>query len=129
MQYENGSPEDWIIAESEHYQIRGCNEEANLHSKEDGHYITCVGDFYGNPTTGLIDKNERFCVTAGCGYIIYYLREPMETYMYNMNTAQWAEDGREPDAIRWIERVRQISDNEIELTDEEGNTETVCVPI
>ena len=44
-------------------------------------------------------------------------------------TNQWIEEGREPVQIDWIERVRQISDNEIELTNADGKTKTVCVPL
>ena len=127
--YEDGDPSDWVIAESEHYIIRGCNEEANLYFKEDGRYITCVGDFYGDPMDGMIDEKERFCVTVGGGYVIYYLREPFESFMYNQTTNQWIEEARDSEHGPWIERVRQISDNEVELTDAEGNIETVCVPL
>ena len=129
MPYENGDPEEWIIAESEHYRIKGRFEEADMHKKDDDSYITCVGDFYGDPHDGIIDKNERFCVTVGCGYIIYYLEDPFETYDYGKKTSQWIEAGRDPDNILWIEAVHQIGDTEIELEIEDGRKITVQIPI
>jgi len=117
-----------IIAQSDHYYIKGIYESANLYLKSDNKYITTVGDFYGNPEDGLIDWKERFCITVGYGYIVYYLRSPFEKYSYHRDTTQWLEGRRENNSIRWIERVRQISDNEVELTDEYGNKEIIEIP-
>lgn len=118
-----------IIAESEHYYITGEWEAVTLYSKKDDRLITRAGDHYGEPQGGIIDKNERFCVTVGCGYIIYFLKEPFEPYAYDRVSEQWKEAGRDPDNINWLTAVRQISDSEIELTDENGNTEMIKIPI
>ena len=151
---------DWdVLAESEHYYLKKCYEDASLFSKEDGRLITSVGDFYGDPDGGIIDRNERFCVTYGCGYIIYFIREPFEGYMYeNMLTPkippnvdplmegifiahnkylethkiipQWIEYGRDdPHNIEWIESVRQISDDEVEITNCNDETYIVKIPL
>ncbi len=127
MQYANGNPEDWLIAESKNYLIKGHYESCSLYSKNDNKKITCVGDFYGDPVDGMIDWNEKFCVTVGCGYIIYYLKTPFESYMYNIDTKQWIESGRNPHCINWIKKVRQLSDNEIEITDEDDHVEVIRV--
>ena len=118
-----------ILAESENYYIKGTFESADLYSKSDNRRIAQVGDFYGDPEDGLIDRYERFCITVGCGYIIYFLREPFEDYMYDKNTKQWIEGGRNADNTKWIEAVRQVSDNEAEITDEYGNTEIIEIPM
>jgi len=118
-----------IIAESKNYVIKGTYETATLVRKSDGSEITSVGDFYGNPADGIIDLNERYCVTVGCGVIVYKLREPFEDYMYNTITDQWYEFGRGPENIEWIEEVKQISDDEVELTDEDGNTRIITIEI
>lgn len=78
----------WIIAESENYIIKGEYEDATLIRKSDGSRIACVGNFYGDPVDGIIDINEKFCVTVGCGVIVYRLKEPFESYMYNRITEQ-----------------------------------------
>ena len=129
MQSKNQAHDKNIIAESEHCYIAGEWEAAYLYSKQDGRLIARVGDHYGDVQGGIIDKNERFCVTVGCGYIIYYLREPFEPYAYDRASAQWTESGRDPGSVTWLENVRQISDSEIELTDENGNTETIMIPL
>lgn len=129
MQCSNNFPGDWIIAESDNYYIKGAYESAELFSKADDKLIACIGDHYGDTVDGIIDRNERFCVTVGCGYIVYYIREPFESYPCNRSSTQWIESGNDPDNIKGIDNVRQISDNEIELTDENGNIETVTIPI
>ena len=129
MQYEQGTPEDWIIAESENYLIKGAYENVLLYSKADNKMITCIGDFYGDPVDGIIDWNEQFCITVGCGYIIYYLKKPFDSYIYHKETKQWIEAGRNSNCIKWIKKVRQLSDNEIELTDENNNIEIIKVLI
>lgn len=118
-----------IIAESKNYIIKGTYEDASLIRKSDGSRIAWVGDFYGNPADGIIDKNERYCVTVGCGVIVYKLREPFEDYMYDTVTDQWYEFGRGPENTEWIEEVDQISDNEVEITDEEGNSRIITIDI
>ena len=119
----------WKIAESENYIIKGEYEDASLIRKTDGSRITCVGDFYGDPAAGIIDKNEKFCVTVGCGVIVYRLKEPFEDYMYNTITDQWYEFGREPDNTEWIEEVKQISDDEVEITDEDGKVRIIKIDL
>ena len=121
-------PTDWIIAESDHYYIKGFYESAVLFSKITDKRIADIGDFYGDPEGGIIDVNERFCVTFGCGYVIYYIREPFESFMYGQKTSQWIEAGNNPDNVDWIKRVRQISDTEIELTDYDDNTRIIKIP-
>jgi len=69
-QYWDGTPERWTIALNNKYVILGEHEEANLFDIN-GKYISCVGDFYGEPIGGIIDINNNFCVTIGCGVIIY----------------------------------------------------------
>ena len=116
-----------LLAESEHYYIVSRYEEVYLYSKADGSVIARVGDHYGDPESALIDRGERFCVSVGCGYIVYYIREPFLPYEYGKETAQWSEAGRGPDDILWIESVRQTGCDEIGLTFEDGHTETVSV--
>ena len=116
-----------ILAESENYYIKACYERAELYSKADGRCITTVGDHYGDPSDALIDKNERLCVTVGCGYIVYLLRPPFEPYTYGNETARWYEGGRSADHTHYIEKVRQLSDDTIELTDENGNIEMIKI--
>lgn len=127
-QYWDGGPNGWTIAESEHYVIHGEYEAADLYSRQDGKRITSVGDFYGEPDAGIIDWNEKFCVTVGCGVIVYYLKPPFQEYMYDTETEQWYEFGRGPEDIDWMDGVRQISDEEVELLDADGNRRVIKIP-
>ena len=49
--------------------------------------------------------------------------------MYDTVTDQWYEFGRGPENTEWIEEVDQISDNEVEITDEEGNSRIITIDI
>lgn len=75
--------------------------------------ITCVGDFYGDPSDAYIDLDERFCITIGCGIIKYNLQEPYEEYMYDRDNSQWIEVGREGDDIEWCDRIEEVTDSYI----------------
>ena len=107
---------EWgILAESEHYYIRKEYEDASLYSKPDSRHIACVGDFYGEPHDAYIDPDERFCITIGCGIIKYMLCEPFESYMYDRDTPQWIEVGREGD-IEWCDRIEAVTDSFVEIS-------------
>ena len=119
----------WVIAESSNYFIIGQYEDAFLYSKSDNKLLADIGCFYGDPEGGLIDWNERFCVTYGCGYIIYFLRPPFQQYSGYKGSTQWIEFGNDPENTEWIVSAKQTSDNEIELTDEDGNVKVVRIPL
>ncbi|MBQ6304276.1 MAG: hypothetical protein IJK83_09635 [Clostridiales bacterium] len=110
-----------LLAESKNYYLTGSSEEVNLYRKSDDKHLACVGDFYGDPNDALIDQDERFCISVGCGYILYRLNEPFQSYQYDVESCQWTEEGRGPDNIDWYDKVEQISSNELVLTDEAGN--------
>lgn len=105
---------DWgILAESENYFIVRDFENALIYRKPDCRRITCVGDFYGNPSDAYIDPKERFCITVGCGIIKYSLHEPFEDYMYNRDTLQWIEVGREGENIEWYDKIEKVTESYI----------------
>ena len=99
-----------ILAESEHYYIKRDYEDASIFAKPDSRRITCVGDFYGDPEDAYIDPEEKFCITVGCGLIKYELREPYEDYMYDVDTTQWIETGRDPKNIEWCDHIDEVTD-------------------
>ena len=108
--------EGGILAESEHFFIVRDYEDASIYEKPDAKRITCVGHFYGDPTDAYIDPDERFCITIGCGIIKYNLQEPYEEYMYDRDTPQWAEVGREGDDIEWCDRIETVTDSYVEVS-------------
>jgi len=108
------------MAESQNYILTGEYEEAVLYRKSDNTRVAVVGDFYGDPNAGIIDDDERYCVTVGCGVIVYRLQEPFENYMYDTETSQWYEFGRDPKGIDWIDEVRQIGPDKIKLIGASG---------
>ena len=119
----------WIMAESQNYILKGEYEEAVLYRKSDNARIAVVGDFYGDPNAGIIDSDERFCVTVGCGVIVYRLQDPFENYMYDTDTTQWYEFGRDPKSIDWIDEVRQIGPDKIKLIDASGKERTYHIRV
>ena len=120
---------DKLLAESENYYIIGSYEEVQLYRKSDDKYLASVGHFYGDAEAVIIDKNEKYCVSVGCGVIVYRLKEPFKGYMYDRKTDQWYEFGRGPENIDWIKDVNQISDDEVELTDWDDNKKVLKIQL
>lgn len=116
-----------ILAQSENYYVKADYEMAVLFAKDGDRRVACVGEHYGDVADCIIDRDERFCVTVGCGYIVYLLKPPFEDYASGKVTAQWFESDREEGSTVWYDSVRQISPSQIELTDENGGTKTVTV--
>jgi hypothetical protein len=67
-----------------------------------------VGDHYGDVTGAAVDDAERWCVTVGCGVIVYKLAEPWLEYNYDLETDQWWEMYREPEDMLTTRDVRFI---------------------
>ncbi len=113
---------DKILAVSENYKITHSFETVYLITQKNINlpYSICIGDFYGNPEIAIIDRHEKWCITAGCGLIVYYLNEPFRSYSYNTKNAQYDEYYRDPSDLWWIIDMIQITDTEILLTKEDG---------
>jgi hypothetical protein len=64
-----------ILAESKYYQVSHEFEAVFLSRKAYSFAIPnseiVIGDFYGDPTAAVIDRQERFVITVGYGLIIY----------------------------------------------------------
>lgn len=116
-----------ILAQSADYYVKASYETAELYAKCGDKLIAFIGEHYGDVADCIIDRDERFCVTVGCGYIVYFIKPPFEDYASGKATAQWSESGREKGSTVWYTRVRQISAQQIELTDENGKCHTVTV--
>lgn len=125
--FPEGFPGDWIIAESKKYILKGSYETALIYDKSDKNNAIVVGDHYGDVVDGLIDIEEKYCVTVGCGLIVYYLHAPLEDYEFDKSTNQWYELGRSnPNDIKFIESAKQIGPYTIEIVDEFGKKEQIC---
>lgn len=122
-----GFQHELVMAESSRFYLCRSSESAYLVSRKGKHDVALVGDHYGDVQAGIIDRNERFCVTVGCGFIVYFMYAPYRSYQYETVTSRWYESGRGPKNIHWYEKVRQLNDDEIELTDEDGNTEIISI--
>lgn len=115
------------LAESEHYAIISEFETVSLIDKATNTEII-IGDFYGDPEGAIIDTNERFVAMYGCGLIVYFLCPPFEEYTYDTKTKQWFEIGRN-EPIMWVEKVLQISDNEIKMILGNGKNEIISINV
>lgn len=96
------------LAESEHYRITSEHEMVYLEFKTQQRDSITIGDFYGNPDCAMILASEEYAVIAGCGFIVYSLKEPFAKYVYSLpDNIQYFERYREPGNIKWIEAVYQ----------------------
>jgi len=109
-----------ILAESKNIIAINEYEKVFLNFKNSNKRVY-IGDFYGNPQVAVISKDESFCVMAGCGLIIYYIKEPFEEFSYNELTSQWKELFREEGKEWWIEDVAVIDNSTIIFTVEEDS--------
>ena len=91
------------VAESKHYIICKEYETVFLLRKRSEKVIAKIGDFYGDVEKAIIAPSEKYCVMAGCGIILYYLRPPFVSYRYGKKTDQWKEWYR--DGNVWIEDI------------------------
>ncbi len=107
------------MAESEHYTVLKEFETCILLFKDRSRRAVSIGDFYGDADFALIDKNEMFVVTGGCGIVIYRLQEPFERFRKGKKTEQWIEIGM--DKEEYYDSVTQIGDNAVRIIDEDGN--------
>ena len=84
------------LAESENFKVTSEYEYATLHFKNKllGKSVY-IGDFYGDPDCAIISRDEKYLVVAGCGLIIYRLREPFKEYGDTGNSNQYSEFFRE----------------------------------
>jgi hypothetical protein len=96
------------LAESENYKVTSEYEYATLHFKNKlfGGSVY-IGDFYGDPDCAIISRDEKYLVVAGCGLIIYRLKEPFMEYVGNENSNQYSEFFREPENDWWINGLHQ----------------------
>lgn len=63
------SHEDILLAESEHFTVKSCYEDAVLIDKRTGRSFPLC-DMYGDPDGALIDKDESFAAVYGCGAVV-----------------------------------------------------------
>jgi hypothetical protein len=80
--------------------------------------IVRIGDFYGDVEKVIISPEERCCVMAGCGIIIYFLHEPFIPYEYGKVCEQWKEWYRSENI--WIRNVVMEKESVIEIEMENG---------
>lgn len=104
-----------ILAKSNNYTLYGVYEEAQLEGLGiDGHVV--VGAFYGSADCGCIDRNEKWCISAGNGLVIYSLEAPYQSYKFDTKTTQWRELWRGIKDSGWYpEIIYQIEDNEVRI--------------
>lgn len=108
-----------IMSESQKYQIINEYENVYLKIKKTLQQIF-IGDFYGDPELAIISPNEEYCVIAGTGIIVYYLKEPFLEYKYT-ESAQWKEWGRkDKKSTIYVRDVSLLDDNRIEIETENG---------
>ena len=111
------------LTESTHYEIYSEYELVILKIKYSMREII-IGDFYGDVEKVIISPNEQYCIMAGCGIIVYSLKEPFEQYEYEKNTNQWKEWHRDGDI--WIEDI-VLKDNILITYTELGEIEKICL--
>jgi hypothetical protein len=102
------------LASSAHYRVLRDYEIVFLETPHRSRVV--IGDFYGDTCTALIDTNERWCLKAGCGLILYFLREPFQPYTYDTHTTQWIEWYRHPKDTWYVETLEQTAPECVRFT-------------
>src|SRR4051812_9614507 len=96
------------LAESENYKVTSEYEYATLHFKNKIlKKPVYIGDFYGDADCAIISRDEKYLVVAGCGLIIYRLKEPFTEYGDTGSSTQYSEFFREPTNHWWINGLHQ----------------------
>jgi hypothetical protein len=109
-----------LLAESENYQVFYDYESVDLISKATGKTIT-IGDFYGEPNVAIISPDEKFVAMAGCGLIVYFIKEPFRHYEYDkLDLTQWNEWFRNTGNELWISSIQYVNSQTIKIVDETG---------
>lgn len=89
-----------VLDETKHLLLGNEFEYAYLINKRNSK-VTALGDFYGDPSVGLISSNEDWCLVCGDSSVV------------------WRKDGTITEindkVLSWVIKVRQISDSAIEL--------------
>jgi len=98
------------LAESENYKVTSEYESATLHFKNKLiRKSVYIGDFYGDPDCAIISRDEEYLVVAGCGLIIYRLKEPFTEFGDSRQSTQYSEFFREPENHWWINGLHQTN--------------------
>ena len=115
-----------ILAESDNYMIVNEYETVMLIIKASQKKVV-IGDFYGDPDIGIISEDETICAMAGCGVILYFIKEPFIEWEYHKCNTQWIEWGREIGKEIWVDNIRFINTKTIEILTE--NKEKIILNI
>jgi hypothetical protein len=99
------SHEDVLLAESEHYAVRGYYEVAVLIDKRTNIKFK-ICEMYGDPEGALIDSNETFAVVYGCGAVVCRIPDMVCTEISD----------------KWVISAEQTDTQSIRLTFEDGST-------
>jgi hypothetical protein len=101
------------LAESDNYKVTSEDETVHLHFKNGDRKPVIIGDFWGDPECAMISRDEKYVVMAGCGLIVYLLKEPFDEYQYGGKSEgtrvnnQFAEFHRDRPDIWWTDGLHQ----------------------
>jgi len=97
---------DMLLFRSRNFTVRSAWEVVTLQGRHLPRDLY-VGDHYGGPEAGVIDREERWCVTVGCGVIVYRLAPPWDEYV-GIETPQWWDYGNDPSDILSLVSVTHV---------------------
>lgn len=100
-----------VLAESENYKIISEYEVVSLHFKTKERDPVFIGDFYGDPDSALISKDEKYIAMAGCGLIVYKIQEPFFEYNGEENDNQYFIFNNSDPNMWWTSNVYQSLDD------------------
>lgn len=104
-----------ILSQSKNFKLFGAYEEAQLEGPGISEHVV-VGDFYGGANCGCIDVDEKWCISAGNGLVIYSIIPPFQDYQYGQATQQWVELWRTEKDKNWYpEVIYQIEEDVVRL--------------
>jgi hypothetical protein len=102
-----------ILYETDNYMLSYECESVNLCIKNKEIPLISVGDHYGNPTDGLISKQEDYLVSVGCGINIAYIKNIYnDGYRYYCEYEAYLNDSEN---TWWVDSVFQLDEEPNEV--------------
>ena len=74
-----------------------------------------IGTHFLDPSAFALVRGSRWCASAGCGVVVYFLRPPFAPFVCDEVSAQWWEIGRDPYEPWDVVRLRVLDAHRLRI--------------
>jgi hypothetical protein len=74
-----------------------------------------IGTHYEEPRAFVLSADGRWCASAGCGVVIYHLRDPFRPFQGGVEADQWWEIGRDEDDPWLVDHLALLGDDRLRI--------------